>query len=986
MPIFLFTDIEGSTSLWQKYPSVMGTVIAQHDALLNRLIEQYGGRVVKNTGDGLFAIFEQGDPLLCVLSIQKMLAKEDWGPLGELRVRAALHSGEALRHGDDYFGLEVNRTARLLSAAWGGQILLTRELTRAVSPPPGASYQDLGVHLLKDLSEPQHIFALHQADLPVQVFPPPRTLSAHPHNLPPQATPFVGRTEELAGIAQCLDEPTCRLLTLVGSGGIGKTRLALQAAAAQIENFSHGVFFVPLAPLTAGDLLVFAIAEALKFTFYRRDHPKTQLLNYLHEKNILLVLDNFEHVMDAAGLVSEILTEAPQVKVLATSRERLNLHNEQIFPVEGMPSPEPYQTQGLDEFSAVKLFLQSARRTQPDFELVPKDRPCVARICHLVQGTPLGLELAAGWIRSLSCQEIANEIEASLDFLETNLRDLPDRHRSLRAVFDYSWALLSEIERALLMQLSVFQGPFERPGVEAVTVLAATGRKVRHLPLLSSLVDKSLLHRNANGTYELHSLVRHYALEKLESDAAMTLQTRNLHAAYFLNLLQTQESALQSAAQPDALTRISVCLDDVRTAWRWALAQGQWQQVDQALESLHLFLNIKNREEEAIRFFDETRTWLDGHSAPVGLALRVDIRYLSACAALSQFDAVRPLLESSLETAHRCGLPVEIAQVYKAMAKIYWLEGNYSKSMAYEQMALEIFRTAPAPVEIAFCLDRLGVLAWTMGDYPSASQLFEEALEMLRPIGAPTHIARILDHLGVSARDRGDLQAARIYFQESQSYIVGLDVPGQKAFVLNHQAGILLYFGQIEEAVALYEQSTDLSREIGDFRALAYNLSDLGSLVLDHTTDFLRAEKLFTESLALFENLHESFGAIIARGGIARVAFAVGHNKTGLKTLRRSLEESFGIQNTRLTDYTLNICAQYFYDQQKLGVALEILSFLVNTLHAEANSTPEPGSLYETICQKISADEREARLAQGRTLTIEQIVNWLEQEAQALPH
>lgn len=981
MPIFLFTDIEGSTSLWQQYPADMGAVIAQHDALLNGLVEAYGGRVVKNTGDGLFASFEQGDPLGCILEIQKGIARQAWGPLGELRVRAALHAGEAQRHGDDYFGLEVNRTARLLSAAWGGQILVSRELTRAVSRPPGISFQDLGLHLLKDLNEPQHLFALRHPDLPLQVFPPPRTLSAHPHNLPPQPTPFVGRTEELAETALRLSAPTCRLLTLLGPGGIGKTRLALQAAAAQIENFPHGVFFVPLAPLTSGDLLLFAIAEALKFPFYRRDQPKTQLLNYLHEKTLLLVMDNFEHLTEAAGLVAEILAAAPEVKVLATSRERLNLRDEQLLPVEGMLFPSPNQIQELDNFGAVKLFLQSARRTHPDFELAPEERSCVARICQLVQGTPLGLELAAGWIRSLSCQEIADEIEASLDFLETSLRDLPDRHRSLRAVFDYSWALLSESERTLLTQLSVFQGPFDRPAAEVIA-LSPTGRKIRLLSLLTGLVDKSLLRRNASGTYELHSLVRHYTLEYLESDPAEIQQTRNRHARYFLTLLQNQETALLGPSQPQALTLLTAYLDDIRAAWQWTLVQGQWEFAEAALEGLYQYLNIKNREEEALRLFEDTRAQLAATREPFPptLALRVDVRYILVCASLSHFETAWPLLEPKLKTAEQLGLLAEKAQIYTAMSKIYWLEGNYSKSMTYEQQALEIYRQAQSTANIAACLDRLGSLAWTMGDYASARQLIEEGLEMLRPIGSPTQIARFLDHLGVVAREQGHLQAAQTYFKESQKHIEGLDVPGQQAYILNHLAGIIFMSGQAEEAIPLYEKSIALSREIGDFRAQAYNLYDLANLMYESFSDFSRAEKSFLESQNLFEALHESFGTIMARNGYARIAIALGRTKVGLEALQCSLKESLEIQNARLTADTLNAFAEYFDEQGKQGEAFEILSFLLYSPNMEASVPQQADSHLARLRAALTPDELEVNMARGQALSIAQIQAWLVQE------
>ncbi|MGB9724492.1 MAG: ATP-binding protein, partial [Chloroflexia bacterium] len=404
MYVFLFTDIEDSTRLWEKYPTQMDRILARHDAILEREISHHGGRIIKHTGDGIFAVFERGRPLHCALEIQKALAREDWGEVRELRIRIALHAGEALCRGEDYFGPTVNRTARLLSSGWGGQVLFTPEVLRVAPLPEDASVHDLGFHFFKDLGEPQQIYELEHPELPRRDFPPLRSLSAHPHNLPVQPTPFVGREKELAQVLSLLDYPHCRLLTLVGPGGVGKTRLALQAAAEKVENFSHGVYFVPLAALASPEFLVSAIADALRFSFYGPEEPQTQLASYLREKRMLLVLDNFEHLLAGAGRVAELLQAAPEVKVMATSREALRLHGEWVFPLGGLERPAEEEEE-VERYAAVQLFLQGARRARPDFLLSAEDRPAVVRICRLVEGLPLGIELASSWVRVLSCGE-----------------------------------------------------------------------------------------------------------------------------------------------------------------------------------------------------------------------------------------------------------------------------------------------------------------------------------------------------------------------------------------------------------------------------------------------------------------------------------------------------------------------------------------------------------------------------------------------------
>ncbi|MGC9358146.1 MAG: AfsR/SARP family transcriptional regulator, partial [Anaerolineae bacterium] len=332
------------------------------------------------------------------------------------------------------------------------------------------------------------------------------------HNLPASSTPFVGRQAEIDQIKALLTSSDSRIVTLVGPGGMGKTRLALQTAREALKDFRDGVFFVPLAPLSTSGLLIQAIADALDFPFFQRESesPRDQLLNYLREKKLLLVLDNFEHLIAVAPLLSDVVRAAPGVTLLVTSRERLNLHGEWVFKIPGMRVPESSSVEELTEYGAVQLFIQSARRAAGHFDLTDENREDVVRICQLVAGSPLGIELSASWARLLAPREIVAEIEHSLDFLTTSLRDLPERHRSLRAVFEHSWHLLENEEQALFRRLSIFRGGFTREAAREVAEAS--------LLHLSSLVDKSVLRRDPVGRYELHELLRQYAEEKLEAE------------------------------------------------------------------------------------------------------------------------------------------------------------------------------------------------------------------------------------------------------------------------------------------------------------------------------------------------------------------------------------------------------------------------------------------------------------------------------------
>jgi len=387
------------------------------------------------------------------------------------------------------------------------------------------------------------------------------------HNLPVQTTPFVGREAELTELGRLLADPGVRLLTILGAGGMGKTRLALEAGAAQLNNFERGVYFVSLAPLDAVEAIVPTVAEALGFSFYEGGEPRQQLLDYLNQKTVLLLMDNFEHLLDGAGLVTEVLETAPDVKVLSTSRARLSVQGEQLFHLSGMDFPDWETPEDALEYSAVKLFLQSARRVQPGFELAAGDLRYVARICRLVQGMPLGILLAAAWLTMLTPAEVAAEIEASLDFLETDLRDVPERQRSMRAIFDHSWNLLTAREQAVMQALSVFRGGFAREAAQQVA-----GASLREL---RSLVDRSLLQRDPAGRYGIHELLRQYAAEKLRKVPAEDAAARDSHCAYYAGFLQGREAQLLGRGQRQALAEIGAEIENVRTAWDWAVARAR---------------------------------------------------------------------------------------------------------------------------------------------------------------------------------------------------------------------------------------------------------------------------------------------------------------------------------------------------------------------------------------------------------------------------
>ena len=462
--------------------------------------------------------------------------------------------------------------------------------------------------------------------------------------LPAQPTPFIGRERELNEIAQHLNDPTCRLLTLVGLGGIGKSRLALQAALEHSDEFADGAYFVPLAPISSAALIIPTIAESLKFSFFGQLDPKTQLLNFLREKHALLVLDNFEHVIDGAGLLIEILANALRLKIIVTSRERLNLRAEQPFEVNGLDYPDMAgaTVPHIDGFSAVQLFEQAARRVNWSFALTLEQESCAVRICQLVEGMPLAVELAAAWTRVIACDEIVHEIARSFDVLSTALGGLPDRHRSLRVLFDYSWKLLNEEERNVFSRLSVFRGGFPREAAEQVA--GAT------LRLLAALVDASFLRRTPAGRYEIHELLRQYGEEKLsESEAS----TRDRHCAYYAGFVHQREVQLQGSDQRSALDEIDAEIDNVRAGWHWAVQHDRVAELDRFMPGLTAFYEMRGFFQEATQIFDEAAQAIAQATNLIprtshNLIGRLLARQAKFTALLGEFNPARQLLERSL--------------------------------------------------------------------------------------------------------------------------------------------------------------------------------------------------------------------------------------------------------------------------------------------------------------------------------------------------
>jgi predicted ATPase/class 3 adenylate cyclase len=571
---FLFTDLEGSTRLWEEEPQAMKEALARHDAVLRQAVAAEGGRVVKGTGDGLHAVFGTAEAAVsAAVGGQLALSSESWGATGPLRARMGLHTGAAERRGGDYFGPVLNRAARLMAVAHPGQVLCSQATADLVrdSLAPSVALRDLGEHRLRDLSRPERVFQIQAPGLQAE-FGPLASLDAFPSNLPVALTSFVGRSRELSEVSEALD--VARVVTLTGVGGVGKTRLALQVAAELLPRFRDGVWLVELAAAVDPDALVELIATTLDVPERPGQSRSVSLADLLRAKRLLLVLDNCEHLLDAvAGFVEEVVSASPNVVVLATSREGLGVSGERIFVVRSLDVPAE---SGAQDTEAVRLFVERAADAKAGFVLADANTPDVARLVRRLDGIPLAIELAAARIRAATPAELADRVDERFRLLAGGRRTAVERHQTLQRAIDWSYDLLSPTEQCALDRLAVFIGDFSLAAAEAVIADEAIDA-LEVMDLLGRLVDKSLLlaeDTDGHTRYRLLETIRQYAQARLEASGDAEA-FRYKHASHFATVATEAGRGMRTRDEAGWTARAESELDNIRAAFAWSVDNDQ---------------------------------------------------------------------------------------------------------------------------------------------------------------------------------------------------------------------------------------------------------------------------------------------------------------------------------------------------------------------------------------------------------------------------
>ena len=847
-----FTDVEGSTKLLHELGDGYAEALHEHRRLLRDAFTAHEGVEVDTQGDAFFVAFGRAsDAVAAAADAQRALSD------GPIRVRMGLHTGEPRVTEEGYVGLDVHKGARIAAAGYGGQVLLSQATRSLVD----TGVRDLGPHRLKDLSVPERIFQLEIDGLPAD-FPPLKTLEAGMRNLPAPRTSFVGRSSELASIDRMLDEPDCRMLTLVGPGGVGKTRLALEAAARRIDRYQHGVHFVPLVGVPAPDLLAPALAESLQFqvdSAHSAIPARDQLVDYLRERATLLVLDNFEHLLDARDLLIEVIEQAPQVELLTTSRERLQVQSEWVLELDGLGSGNGH----AGDSAAVSLFVDRARQVDSGYTLSDEERPHVERVCRLVNGMPLGIELAAAWASTLPCSDIADEIERNLGFLETTMQDVPERHRSLRAAFDQSWRLLSDDERRVFARFAVFRGSFAR---DAAAAVAGAG-----LSELHGLVSKSLVRRAELGRFELHELLRQYAAERLAAEPSELAEAREHHARFYLGMIAARAEALVGEHMMEARDELRVEVDNVRAAAAWAVTQWSEGDVRALISSLQVF------------FF--AHGWHEGSETFAQLA---DLLEPSPGARLDVGEASDVLLS------------VRAYQTYLGSAL-----GYDEKLDAIARACLPALRERQLTRELGVCLLALGTNDCYRDVYVESATNLEEAVDVARSVGDRLTVAASLSWLGFVRLLLDDLGGAREAFEECHAVSAELGGPLMLGFALSKLGLLADAEGDYAKAIDLHLEARVVFAGLGDQGGAGYT-SSRASLSAYCLGDYEQAMQHALAGFEGFERANHRWGMTVALCRLGFAAAALGRFDEAREHLRRALELAREMQATSLLLHALS--------------------------------------------------------------------------------
>ena len=813
MTAFLFTDIESSTRLWEDDPDAMSVALQRHFEIMTGAVETKSGKVVKNTGDGMIAVFEvASDAVSATLAAQRDLTRETWATPSPIRVRMGMHAGEAEVGEDDYFGPVLNRAARIMAAGHGGQVLASGTIADLVGAvvPDGASWLDLGVHRLKDLTEPEHLFQLVHPDLN-RSFPAPLTLESSPNNLPYQTTEFLGRDDELNTIETMLATPATRLVTIAGPGGAGKTRLGLQVAADLANRFGDGVYFVDLAAERDADAAFEAVIRALDLPASSGD-PLDVLRSRLSDSQMLLLLDNFEQVTVAGPGLVALLQSCPGLKVLVTSRETLRVRGEHVFTVPPMGLPDPRGS--LDDIvqsESVQLFSDRVRSVRPDFVLTPENAPVIAQICLRLDGLPLAIELAAARMSLFTPETLLDRLQERLDILGGGGRDLPDRQRTLWAAISWSYELLDEAECRVLEMMSVFSSA----RLEAIEDVASrTLQSTDLFETLASLVDKSLIRSEdiaGERRFSMLLMIKEFAAERLADSPEFERTVRQGHAEYFCRFTAELNERLGGSERHQVLAQLALEIGNLRAAWRHWVDTGDVEQIFELIDGLWALHDAKGWYHAAIELAsDALRVLTEAGPSPDLAAEELTLRtgLARALMAVRGYDVeVEEAFRKVLEMTEQSGEAALQTPVLRTLASYYQHIGDWEESLVIGRRILDLAEQEGDASILAEGRFLTGTGLAFSGHLEDGIAMLEESIESSEAITSSVDRLRLGPHTAVSTRvasglllwQTGAIERGISRVAQALEFAEDLEHPYSIAYAVYHNGFLSLGRGRFEE-------------------------------------------------------------------------------------------------------------------------------------------------------------------------------------------
>lgn len=888
---FLFTDIEGSTLLAQKFPESLHFALEAHNNILREAVESNRGHVFDITGDAFCCAFSQpADAVKAALTIQTNLESYQWKD-AVIKVRIGIHSGKAEWNGKNYMGyITLARTARIMSAAYGEQILISEETVKLIQEMfvPDFSIRDLGERRLKDLIQPIKLFQVFTPELRNE-FPPLKTLDARPNNLPVQLTSFIGKQEEMKAVRDLLRQT--HLLTLTGIGGAGKTRLAMQLGADVIDEFADGVWIVELASLLEPELLPDAVIQTLGISHQPPENVMNTLIEYLKDKELLLILDNCEHLIHAAAEFSqELLKRIHKLKIIATSREALKIDGEQCHRVLslGIPNPDDKDTpEKLTQFESVRLFIERALAVHQNFRVNNKNAPALAQICFQLDGIPLAIELAAARTKALSVEQISERLSNRFHLLTGGRRTSLPRQQTLRALIDWSYDLLTEIEKTLWNRLSVFSGGWTLESAEEI----CSDEKIDSgevIDLLTLLVEKSIVIFNEEKRrFRMLETIKQYGDEKLrESNEHGIIADK--HLKHFAELADTGAKELRGSRHSQWITLLDSESGNIEKALLWAVESSNMSEAHKLTAAMGYYWQLRGHYSEALR-------WLE---------------------AVSQ---TKPLVID----------PV-YCKVLSHKGNFLRLNSEFEDSGKYLLESLKLSREIGDEMGATDTLNRLGINEYDQGRFEGAIKFYEENLATYRKNGDKLGLSKTLNNLGNAASNLGDDDKAMRLYEECLALRRELKDKLGIGITLNNVGIIAFERGEFEKAIALLKESLQVRKEMSDMEGTVISLENLGNAVYNRG-DYDEAKKYYDECLRLSEEMGERSGISGAHYNLGKVEFAWNkidcaeayfekglHIATELKADSLIVIILYGLGKTSFSKGNIEQARQYYQESLKL--------------------------------------------------------------------